>query len=70
MKDSLKYRIGILGAGYIGRLLANKLSAAGHIVKVAQSGNPDSINKIATATDPKTNPDSDFGVRVSRALFF
>jgi len=36
-------RIGILGVGHIGKTLAQKLSAAGHDVKVANSRGPDTI---------------------------
>lgn len=36
-------KIGILGTGFMGRLLAWKLAAAGHDVKVANSRGPDSI---------------------------
>lgn len=35
--------IGILGTGFMGRILARKLTAAGHRVKVANSRGPDSI---------------------------
>src|SRR5215207_3977328 len=36
-------KIGILGAGHIGKTLVRKLSAAGHDVKVANSRGPDTI---------------------------
>jgi predicted dinucleotide-binding enzyme len=36
-------RIGILGTGHIGKTLVQRLSAAGHDVKVANSRGPDSI---------------------------
>jgi predicted dinucleotide-binding enzyme len=36
-------QIGILGTGFMGRLLARKLAAAGHDVKVANSRGPDTI---------------------------
>ena len=36
-------KIGILGTGFMGRILARKLAAAGHDVKVANSRGPDSI---------------------------
>lgn len=36
-------KIGILGTGHIGKTLVQKLSAAGHDVKVANSRGPDSI---------------------------
>ncbi len=37
-------KIGILGTGHIGKTLAQKLSAAGHDVKVANSRGPDTID--------------------------
>jgi hypothetical protein len=37
-------RIGILGVGHIGRTLAQKLSAVGHEVKVANSRGPETID--------------------------
>ena len=40
-------RIGILGVGHIGKTLAQKLSAAGHDVKVANSRGPDTIEADA-----------------------
>ncbi|EPX62624.1 hypothetical protein D187_008812 [Cystobacter fuscus DSM 2262] len=36
-------KIGIIGAGYIGKTLVRKLSGAGHDVKVANSRGPDTI---------------------------
>jgi predicted dinucleotide-binding enzyme len=36
-------KIGIIGTGHIGKTLVQKLSAAGHDVKVANSRGPDSI---------------------------
>lgn len=39
--------IGIIGAGHIGATLATKLSAAGHIVKLANSRGPETIADIA-----------------------
>jgi len=36
-------KIGILGVGHIGKTLVQKLSAAGHDVKVANSRGPDTI---------------------------
>jgi hypothetical protein len=36
-------KIGIIGAGYIGKTLVQKLSAAGHDVKVANSRGPETI---------------------------
>lgn len=40
-------RIGIIGVGHIGKTLAQKLSAAGHDVKVANSRGPDTIDPEA-----------------------
>ncbi|AYM09354.1 NADPH-dependent F420 reductase [Agrobacterium tumefaciens] len=52
-------KIGILGTGFMGRVLTRKLAAAGHDVKVANSRGPDSIEaevlktgaRAATAED-------------------
>jgi 8-hydroxy-5-deazaflavin:NADPH oxidoreductase len=38
-----RMKIGILGSGYIGKTLVQRLSAAGHDVKVANSRGPDTI---------------------------
>lgn len=38
-------KIGILGTGHIGKTLVSKLSLAGHIVKVANSRGPETIDK-------------------------
>ena len=43
-------RIGILGAGYIGKTLVQRLSAAGHDVKVANSRGPDTIEPDVLAS--------------------
>lgn len=43
-------KIGILGAGNIGKRLARKLAAAGHDVKVAHAGAPDKIPAEALET--------------------
>jgi predicted dinucleotide-binding enzyme len=43
-------KIGILGTGHIGKTLAQKLSAAGHDVKVANSRGPDTISADALST--------------------
>ena len=43
-------KIGILGAGHIGRTLARKLAAAGHEVKVANSRGPATIAAEALST--------------------
>lgn len=58
-------RIGILGTGFMGRLLARKLAAADHDVKVANSRGPDSIAadvletgaRAVTAEDALTDAD-------------
>ena len=42
--------IGILGVGHIGKTLALKLSAAGHVVKVANSRGPETIGADVLAT--------------------
>src|SRR3954454_25266773 len=36
-------RIGVLGTGHIGKTLVQKLSAAGHDVRVANSRGPDTV---------------------------
>src|SRR3954452_9453072 len=43
-------RIGILGAGHIGKTLALRLSAAGHGVKVANSRGPETIGAEVLAS--------------------
>ncbi|WP_207840046.1 NADPH-dependent F420 reductase [Williamsia soli] len=43
-------KIGIAGAGHIGRTLSRKLSAAGHDVKVANSRDPESVHPDALST--------------------
>src|SRR3954462_3715579 len=43
-------RIGLLGAGHIGKTLALKLSAVGHDVKVANSRGPETIEADALAS--------------------
>jgi hypothetical protein len=43
-------RIGIIGAGNIGAVLAEKLSAAGHDVKIANSRGPESLDKSILST--------------------
>jgi predicted dinucleotide-binding enzyme len=58
-------KIGLLGAGNIGKTLARKLAAAGHDVKVANSRGPESIAadvletgaRAATAEDALTDVD-------------
>jgi predicted dinucleotide-binding enzyme len=46
----MRMKIGILGAGNIGKRLASKLAAAGHDVKVAHGGPPDKIPAEALAS--------------------
>jgi 8-hydroxy-5-deazaflavin:NADPH oxidoreductase len=43
-------RIGIIGAGRIGTLLARRLSTVGHDVKVANSRSPDTVDASALAS--------------------
>jgi len=40
-------KIGIIGAGNIGATLARKLSSAGHEIKLANSGGPESLRELA-----------------------
>ena len=40
-------KIGIIGAGNIGAMLARKLAAAGHAVKLSNSKGPDTIRELA-----------------------
>lgn len=44
MNNAKEMRIGILGAGNIGKILARKLAQAGHAVKVANSRGPETID--------------------------
>jgi 8-hydroxy-5-deazaflavin:NADPH oxidoreductase len=50
MKYTDRLRIGILGAGSIGKTLARKLAAAGHDVKVANSRGPQTIDSETLET--------------------
>src|SRR3954464_3217965 len=50
MNETAKMKIGILGAGHIGKTLARKLAAAGHEVKVANSRGPETIEPDALAS--------------------
>src|SRR3954454_19422482 len=50
MNETRKFKVGILGAGHIGKTLARKLAAAGHNVKVANSRGPETIDPEALAT--------------------
>jgi len=49
-------KIGILGAGHIGKTLARKLAAAGHDVKVANSRGPETIEPDALAFGARAVP--------------
>ena len=42
--------IGIVGAGQLGTVLAKRLVAVGHLVKIANSRGPDSLRDIARLT--------------------
>lgn len=52
-------KIGILGAGNIGKQLANKLAAAGHDVKVAHSRLPEEIPAEAVETGARATTPED-----------
>ena len=54
-------KIGILGAGHIGKTLARKLAAAGHDVTVANSRGPETIDVEALSTGARA-------VRMDEAL--
>lgn len=43
-------RVGIIGAGHIGALLARRLGEAGHTIRIANSRGPDSLQVLAAAT--------------------
>jgi 8-hydroxy-5-deazaflavin:NADPH oxidoreductase len=43
-------KIGLIGAGNIGAILARKLAAAGHAIRIANSRGPDSLRALAQAT--------------------
>ncbi|MEK4439220.1 NADPH-dependent F420 reductase [Paenibacillus sp. FSL K6-2862] len=60
-------KIGILGTGFMGRLLARKLAAAGHHVKVANSRGPESIaaDVLETGAYAATAEDALNGVDVA-----
>jgi 8-hydroxy-5-deazaflavin:NADPH oxidoreductase len=53
-------KIGVLGAGHIGKTLVQRLSAAGHDVKVANSRGPDTIERDVLAAGGRavTAPDA------------
>lgn len=50
MNHTKKMKIGILGAGHVGKPLTRKLAAAGHDVKVANSRGPETIDAETLAT--------------------
>ncbi|CAO5183565.1 8-hydroxy-5-deazaflavin:NADPH oxidoreductase [Frankia sp. AiPs1] len=52
-------RIGVIGAGYIGKTLALKLSAAGHDVKVANSRGPETIGADVLVSGARAVPAAD-----------
>ena len=49
-------KIGILGTGFMGRLLARKLAAARHDVKVANSRGPETIAADVLETGARPPP--------------
>ncbi|HST63218.1 MAG TPA: NAD(P)-binding domain-containing protein, partial [Longimicrobium sp.] len=53
-------KIGVLGSGHIGKTLVQRLSAAGHDVKVANSRGPETIDRdvLATGGHAVTTPDA------------
>src|SRR4051812_44545295 len=53
MNSPQRLTVGILGAGHIGKTLAQKLSAAGHSVKVANSRGPETIDRAALGSGAK-----------------
>jgi predicted dinucleotide-binding enzyme len=60
-------KIGILGTGFMGRVLARKLAAAGHAVKVANSRGPQSVQAdvLETGARAATAQDALDGVDVA-----
>jgi len=61
-------KIGILGAGNIGTTLAQKLAAAGHDVKVANSRGPETISAEALETGARAATAEDAVVNVDVAI--
>jgi predicted dinucleotide-binding enzyme len=59
-------KVGIIGAGHIGALLAHKLGTAGHTIRIANSRGPDSLRALAAATGAQavTAQDATRGVDV------
>src|SRR4029079_1430241 len=49
-REGAERKIGIVGAGNIGKTLSRKLSAAGHDVKIANSRGPETIDPEALST--------------------
>lgn len=52
-------KIGIIGVGNIGKTLSQKLAAAGHDVKVANSRGPETIEAVTLRTGARAVPASD-----------
>ena len=52
-------KIGIIGVGHIGKTLSQRLAAAGHDVKVANSRGPETIEADALRTGARAVPASD-----------
>jgi predicted dinucleotide-binding enzyme len=61
-------KIGILGAGHIGKTLARKLSAAGHDVKVANSRGPGTIEADVLAFGARAVTTAQAGENVDVAI--
>ena len=59
-------RIGIVGAGHLGTVLAKRLVTAGHIVRVANSRGPQTLTALAaeTGAEPAAIPEVAQGVDV------
>ena len=57
-------RIGIVGAGHLGMMLAERLVANGHSVKIANSRGPHTLTELArqTGTEPASIPEVAAGV--------
>ena len=59
-------RIGIVGAGHLGEVLAGRLAAAGHMVRIANSRGPHTLVDLAerTGAEPAAIPDVAAGADV------
>ncbi len=59
-------RIGIVGAGHLGEVLARRLTAAGHTVRIANSRGPHTLTQLAerTGAEPAAIPDVAAGADV------